>query len=152
MRKSEVSAAIAEAQQKQHARLLLTVDEAREQNACIARLDPAEVFDGNGALLHVTKMPRHVRCALKSIKVVRKNPATGDGVVDTTLEVQFSDKGAAIDREYRHFGLFVDRVEVDVNVNISQRLKAARARLAARRVLADVPVLPAKTETNEDNQ
>lgn len=134
-----VSAAVAEAQRQQHSRLQLTADDVREQNACIARFDPAEMFDENGALLHITKMPRRVRCALKSLKVVRRNLAAGGGVVDETLEVQFWDKGAAIEREYKHFGLLVDRVEVDVNVNvISDRLKAARARLAERRALPDV--------------
>lgn len=141
LRKTTVSAALAEAQRQQHARLILTADEVREQNACIARLDPAEMFDANGALLPVAEMPRHVRCALRSLKVVRRNLAAGDGVVDETLEVQFWDKGAAIEREYKHFGLLVDRVEVDVNVNvISDRLKAARARLAERRAVPVVDV------------
>jgi phage terminase small subunit len=130
---ADISAAIAEAQRAQNQRLLLTADEAREQNAFIARLDPAELFDENGGLLHVTKMPRRVRCALKSIKVVRKNLTSGDGVMDTTLEVQFWDKNTAIGREYQFHGLLVDRVHVTGELEVvSSRLVAARKRLAER--------------------
>jgi phage terminase small subunit len=128
-----IAAAIAEAQKEQHQRLALTADEVRERNAFIARLDPADMFDEHGALLPVAKMPRHIRCALKSVKVVRKNLTTGDGVVDTTLEVQFWDKGAAIEREYKHFGLLVDRIHVTGELEaIPQRLQQARKRLAER--------------------
>jgi hypothetical protein len=112
----------------------LTADEAREQNANIARFDPAEMFDEQGALLHATKMPRRVRSALKSLKVVRKNLASGDGVVDTILEVQFWDKGAAIEREYKHFGLLVDRVHVSGELEIVKAgLIEARRRAAERK-------------------
>jgi hypothetical protein len=112
---------------------LLTADDAREQNAFIARFDPAELYDANGGLLHVTKMPRHIRCALKSIKVVRRNLAAGDGVVDTTLELSFWDKGAAIEREYRVFGLMVDRLKVSDDEGRIAKLLAGRERAATRR-------------------
>lgn len=91
------------------------------------------MFDDKGALRHVTKMPRHIRCALKSLKVVRKNLTSGDGVTDTTLEVQFWDKGSAIEREYKHFGLLVDRVHVTGELaGVVARLEAARKRKAAK--------------------
>jgi phage terminase small subunit len=132
--KAVIAAAIAEAQAAQNKRLALTADEAREQNAFIAKFDPAGLFNAQGALLHVTEMPRHVRCALKAIKVVRKNLTTGDGVTDTVLEVQFWDKGAAIDREYKHYGLLVDRVQVTGELaSVPARLLAARKRLAERK-------------------
>jgi phage terminase small subunit len=130
--KPVIRAAIVEAQAEQNRRLTLTADEAREQNAFIARFDPAEMFDDQGALLHVTKMPRHVRCALKSVKVVRRNLTTGDGVVDTVLEVQWWDKGTAIEREYKHHGLLIDRVEVSGELStVEARLLAGRKRVAA---------------------
>lgn len=132
--KPVIAAAIAQAQGDQNQRLLLTADDVREQNAFIARLDPAEMYDAGGSLLHVTKMPRHVRCALKSLKVVRKNLTAGDGVVDTTLEVQFWDKGGAIDREYKHFGLLIDRVQISGDLElVSTRLAEARRKHAAKR-------------------
>jgi phage terminase small subunit len=132
--KPVIAAAIAKAQAEQNRRLQLTADEARELNSFIARFDPAGLFDEQGALLHVTNMPRHVRCALKSIKVVRKNLARGDGVLDTTLEVHFWDKNSALDREYKHHGLLADRVHVTGELEtVAVRLAAARKRLAARK-------------------
>jgi phage terminase small subunit len=132
--KPVIAAAIAKAREEQNQRLMLTADEAREQNAFIARLDPAGMFDEHGALLHVTKMPRHVRCALKSIKVVRKNLTAGDGVVDVTLEVQFWDKNTAIGREYQHHGLLVERVEISGELaTVSARLIEARNKLADKK-------------------
>lgn len=134
LRNVEVSVAIAKAQAEQNRRLQLTADEARERNAFIARFDPADMFDGNGGLLHVTQMPRRVRCALKSIKVVRKNLTTGDGVTDTVLEVSFWDKNAAIGREFQRHGLLVDRVHVAGELDaVVMRLTAARRRLAEKR-------------------
>jgi phage terminase small subunit len=131
--KAVIAGAIAAAQRQQNARLQLTADDVREQNAFIAGFDPAEMFDEHGALHHVTKMPRRVRCALRSLKVVRKNLTSGDSVVDTTLEVQFWDKGAALEREYKHFGLLVDRVHVTGDLDVvAARLVTARKRLAER--------------------
>lgn len=131
---ASVAAAVAAGQREQHGRLQLTADEGREQNAFIARLDPAEMFDEHGAVLPVPKMPRHVRCALRSLKVVRRHLTSGNGVTDATLEVQFWDKGAAIEREYKHFGLLIDRVQVTGELKVvADRLAAARRRLAKRR-------------------
>ena len=134
LRKPEISAAIAKAHAEQNRRLQLTADEARTQNAFIARFDPADMFDAQGALLHVARMPRHVRCALKSVKVVRQNLTNGDGVADTTLEVAFWDKNVAIGREYQYHGLLLDRVQVTGELaSVPARLIAARKRLAERK-------------------
>jgi hypothetical protein len=59
---------------------------------------------------------------------------SGDGVVDTTLEDSFWDKGAAIGREYQHHGLLIERVEISGELtNVIERLAAARKRLAERK-------------------
>jgi phage terminase small subunit len=132
--KPVIAAAIAKAQAEQNRRLQLTADEARELNSFIARFDPAEMFDEKGALLHITKMPRHIRCALKSIKVVRKNLTSGDGVTDMILDVQSWDKNSAIQREYQYHGLLVEKVELSgALAAVPGRLIAARNRLAARK-------------------
>lgn len=140
LRKTPVAEAIRTARDAQNQRLLLSADDAREQNAFIARFDPAELFDEQGGLLHVTKMPRHIRCALKSLKVVRKNLTSGDGVVDTTLELTFWDKNSAIEREYRFHGLLVDKVEISGELaNVATRLQAARKRAAERNAPVERP-------------
>jgi phage terminase small subunit len=127
-----IASGIAKAQGEQHRRLELTADDVREQNAFIARFDPADMFDEHGALLPVAKMPRHVRCALRSVKVRRSAHPEGDGA-DTTLEAQFWDKGSAIEREYKHFGLLIDRVHVSGELElVASRLQGARKRLADR--------------------
>ncbi|MBI4486144.1 MAG: terminase small subunit [Acidobacteria bacterium] len=125
----KVAAAIAANQARQDAALGLTADEAREQNAFIARFDPADLFDEHRQLLHVKDMPRAVRCALRSVEVVKRNLTSGDGTTDTTLKVQFWDKLKAIEMEYRHFGLLVDRFEVNVTDDRIARLIAARKRV-----------------------
>jgi phage terminase small subunit len=109
--KSSIAAAIAERAKQQTEALGLTATEAREQNAFIATFDPAALFDEQRQLLHVKDMPRHVRCALKSVEVVKRNLTSGDGATDTTYKVQFWDKLKAIEMEYKHFGLLTDAIE-----------------------------------------
>jgi phage terminase small subunit len=109
--KPDVAAALAARSTQQSARLQVEADQAREQNAFIVTFDPADLFDTLGRLLPVRLMPRHVRCALRSIEVVKRNLTRGDGATDTTYKVQFWDKLKAIEMEYKHFGLLTDQVE-----------------------------------------
>jgi phage terminase small subunit len=111
LQKPRVAAAIAAGQAVVAAKAGLTAEIVREQNAFIATFDPSGLFNENGQLRHVKDMPRHIRCALKSVEVVKRNLTSGDGVTDTTYKVQFWDKPKALEMEYKHFGLLTDSVE-----------------------------------------
>lgn len=106
-----VSAAIADGVKVQNERLGLTASAVREQNAYIALGDPIDVVDECGNLLPLRQMPRRIRCAIRSIEVVKRNLTSGDGVTDTTYKIQFWDKLKAIEMEYKHFGLLTDTIE-----------------------------------------
>lgn len=102
--------AVADGVKQQNEALELTAKDVREQNAYIARFDPSEMFGADGNLLHLKDMPKHVRCAIRSVEVLKRNLTSGDGAMDTTYKVQFWDKPKAIELEYKHFGLLIEQV------------------------------------------
>jgi len=95
-----------------------------EALAGIAFLDPADLFDENGELLPVGKMPAHVRKAIASIDIV---PAfVGHGKdrrqVGVNTKIRFVDKKGALDSLAKIYGYFeAERVAAD---GISELMKA----------------------------
>lgn len=63
----------------------------------VAFSNVGDLFDAEGKLIPLTRLPRHVQAALSSVKV------TNDGSV---LEYKFWDKAAALNIMARHLGLF----------------------------------------------
>jgi phage terminase small subunit len=88
----------------------------------------AEIFDAHGNLLHPTRMPREIRTAVSSIKVVKRNLVSGDGKQDEVYEVKFWDKVRALETLAKHFGLLIDKVEHTGSVDLVHRLQQARLR------------------------
>lgn len=62
-------------------------------------------------LRDISDMPLEVRRAIASIKVVRRNLVSGDGVADDMYEVKFWDKNQALDKLAQHLGMLTLKVE-----------------------------------------
>lgn len=88
----------------------------------IAFLDPAQCFERTEhvamgrrwvtiRLKDVTEMPLEVRRAIASIKVVRRNLVSGDGIADDMYEVKFWNKTEALDKLAQHLGMLTVKVE-----------------------------------------
>lgn len=110
--KASVATAVTVGKLQQNDRIQVEADQVREQNAYLALADPIDVLDEHGQLLPLRQMPRRIRCAIRSIELMRRNVTAGDGQTDLTYKIQFWDKSKAIELEYKYFGMLVDRHEV----------------------------------------
>jgi phage terminase small subunit len=119
---ADIAAAVEAAIHQQSARLEIAADQAREQNAFIGLADPLDLVDEQGNLLPLRKMPRRIRCAIRSIEVVKRNVSSGDGQTDTTYKVTLWDKSKAIEMEYKHFGMLVEKLDVSGAITIIHEL------------------------------
>ncbi len=89
------------------AKAILTTDKWAQEIAGIGHFDPGEMYDENGDLIPIHKMPVHVRKAIGSIKHSTRRDGKGeDAAYITTTEVKAWDKNAALANIGRHLGVF----------------------------------------------
>jgi len=118
----DIERAVIAAQAAQNVRLAVAADQAREQNAFIALADPVDIIDKQGSLLPLPQMPRRIRCAIRSIEVVKRNLMSGDGQTDATYKVTFWDKSKALEMEYKRHGLLTEKIEHSGGLTIRHEL------------------------------
>ena len=82
------------------------VDEERliKAYAQIAFSDPAQLFDENGCLLPIDKMPEDIRMALKNMDATTRN--LGEGEVKYINKIHMHDKLKALQDLGKHIGFF----------------------------------------------
>lgn len=92
------------------------IKEARviEEVARIGLFDPGRMFDENGALLPIHKMPADVRAGISSIEVSEIRSDDGETVVGHVKKIKLWDKNSALEKIMKHKGMFVDRKEIHV--------------------------------------
>lgn len=97
----------------------LTADRVLEELRRIAFFDPRSLFDADGNLIPYQQLPAEVAAAVAPIEVIKKNLASGDGLVDTVHKVKALDKVKALETLCKHFGLLAERVQADVSMRIA---------------------------------
>jgi len=85
----------------------------------VAYADVGEIFDENGNLLSVKQLPEHVRAAIASVKVVKKNLVTGDGETDDIHEVKLWDKVKALEMAAKYLKLLDDNRDTNVTLQVT---------------------------------
>ncbi len=103
----ELQAAAAERAEIDAARVL-------EEISAVALSDIRDLFDQDGSLLPVEALPEKVAKAIRSIKVSSKkapDPETGEIII--TTEIKFWDKNAALEKLFKHFGLYEQKPQDD---------------------------------------
>lgn len=109
----------------------LTAERTLEEYRCLGFSDVGELFDEQGRLRPLTELPRHVRAAIASVKVTKKNLTAGDGVMEDVVEVKLWDKTRALQDLAKHFGLIREKHDINIEVNMMlARLDAGRLRAA----------------------
>lgn len=85
----------------------VVIDEARilEEVERLCLVDPAQLFDENGALLPIRKMSPNVRSAVSSIEVEEVKGKDGT-VIGRVKKIKLWDKNSALDKAMKHRGLF----------------------------------------------
>jgi hypothetical protein len=84
---------------------------ALEELQRIAFFDPAACFNAAGNLLPLADMPPETRTAVASVKVVKRNPTSGESRDDEIHEVRFWDKVRALEQLAEHFALLLEEVD-----------------------------------------
>ena len=77
-------------------------------------------------------MPGEVQAAVVTVKLIKRNLTTGDGVVDTIHEVKLWDKLRALEMLAKHFGLIKERVEHQRSLEVVDILRARVKRAKTR--------------------
>ena len=93
--------------------------------------DVGACFD-QGDLRPLADMSPEVRSTVASLKVVKRNLTTGDGVVDTIHELKLWDKLRALEMLAKHFGLIKERVEHQGSLEVVDILKGRLERAKTR--------------------
>ncbi len=122
LRISNVAAAVAEGQAQQFERLGITADDLMRANRNIIEADLADTQDEDGHTLPLRKIPKHLRLALKGMKVRTVNLTAGDGVQDEVVELLLNDRSAAIALDYKRLNLLIERAEVTGTLIIKNEL------------------------------
>lgn len=76
----------------------MTVERTIRETACVSFSDPAELFDDDGNLIPIHKLPRHIRAAIASFKL--------DKDTGQVTEIKLWDKNSGLDKSMKHLGLF----------------------------------------------
>jgi phage terminase small subunit len=126
--KPGIQAFLAPRLKKREERLELKAERLDEELARAAYLDPAQLFDGNGAFVRkVADLPENARRAIRSVKVRELFDGKGDDRVHIgdLVEVKLEPKVEAIGLAYRRLGLLKEKVEVDAGSKLADLLSAA---------------------------
>ena len=126
----------------------VTAQRTLQELARCAYGDIAELFDVTGNLKPVQEISEDARRSIQSIEVIKKNAEAGDGHTDVVHKVRLADKLKALEILAKYCGLLVDKVEVSVHVQYTDRVSEIRKVLAERRQGAiDVEAAKVEDET-----
>jgi len=118
-----VTARIKELQSEAIERNKATLDEVLIVLADIIRFDPAEMYDEDGNLLPIHKMPKRVRMCIQSFEIEEGLPSMGMGDEGisigniVTKKVKHYDKLSSVDKLMKHLGGYaLDNKQKAINI------------------------------------
>lgn len=100
--------------------------------------DPADLFDAKNNVRNVRDIPLTARKAIVGFEVLKRNLTAGDDKVDTILKVVLArDRSRYVEMLGKHHGLLVEKVKVEGEVTLMDKIAQARKRIAADRSKLD---------------
>jgi phage terminase small subunit len=121
LKRPDVAALVASLKAAQFKRLDLKADDVLQEFMRLADVDPGKLYDAEGQMLPVHKLPIEVRRCISSVEY----DANG------LPKIRFWSKVEALGMLAKHFKVCVERIEVKDVSDRAERLARARARLAA---------------------
>jgi phage terminase small subunit len=109
---ANIQAALEAADAERRERTGVTPERVLRDIDSAANLDIGELFDERKQLRSIHDMPLHVRRAIVSIEVVKRNLTSGDGTMEYVYKVKLIDKGRMHELLAKYTGL-VDGERVD---------------------------------------
>lgn len=146
-----IANAIRQAMNRIEKRVMIAAENVLIELGKIAFADPRKVFAENGDLLPPKDWPDEIAGAIQAIEIEEiREPYTGD-VIGKIKKIKFWDKNKALDNLGKHFKLFDDKIEININDGLAERLAQARAYAieAKKRLIEDVGESKAE-ERNRD--
>ena len=95
----------------------ITAKRVLEEEARIAFSDIRQLYDGN-TLIAPSNLTEDVARAISSIRIKKRNITDSDGIeyVETTYDCRFWDKGAALGRLEKYFGMYKEKVDFNMGI------------------------------------
>jgi len=117
---------LAARREKLQNKMEITQERVLKELARIAFFDSGKLFDDAGEPVPLSCMDEDTRRAIVGVEMVTKgNDTMGYGEVQ---KIRLADKKGALDSLSRHLGLFNDKLELNVNKDLADRIAEARAR------------------------
>jgi len=112
---------------------LIDPDRALREAARLAYSDIRTLFDASGNLLPLQHWPDGIAAAVSAVEIVKKNLEAGDGHTDTVHKLKLWDKSKSLEMLFKHLGLLVDKVQLEVkgDAELLARLAEGRKRNAS---------------------
>ncbi|HBR7575877.1 TPA: terminase small subunit [Klebsiella pneumoniae] len=137
MRDARIQKRIAELMEDRNKRLRVSADYVLLRLVEMVQMDVSDILDDDGGIKPVSQWPKVWRTSLSAMDINRIRMAGKDGEddIESTLQkVKWPDKVKLLELIGKHVDVmaFKERMEVNVNVTIADRMAAARRRLKER--------------------
>ena len=123
-------------------------DTVVQELATIAFLDVGEMFDADGVMLDVHKMPEHVRRAIGSLEVeTTEDPDTGEKT--TKAKIKMNNKLGALELLAKHLGILNEKLNIHQTAGpdvISEVLRQIDERQSQGGAVIDADFIAARIE------
>lgn len=95
-------------------RLEVSADRVVKELACIGFVDPKDLYDENGNLLPVHKLPENIRRAIANIKISSLGGGEGEDAKPIILkqELKLIDKRGGLELLGRHLAMWKDQLNI----------------------------------------
>jgi len=103
----KVSARVTALQASAMRALEMNVERILRENAYLAFSDVRQLFDADGSIKPVERWPDSLAAAVASIEV-HEIAATGDKPLVVVKKIKFWDKGAALEKLFKNFGMYAE--------------------------------------------
>lgn len=125
----DIAAAIAERTSKHAAKLDITAEKVLAAISEIAFGDVRKMFTETGELRRPHEWDDETAAAVAGMDVV--TVSAGEGMVEHVAKIKRTDRLRALDMLARHHSLYNDKIEVNVNDGLADRVARAKARTNA---------------------
>jgi phage terminase small subunit len=134
LRDRKVSEGVAAGKRRQLAAADVSAVRVLEELRRVALCDAGAFWTRGGALKRIDQLPPDARACLAGFEAVIKNVAPDDDKTDLVHKIKLWDKVKALELLGKHFGLFVEKIELK---DMTAAARVARL-VAARRRVGDV--------------
>lgn len=115
---------------KREKRTEITQDRVLQELAKIAFFDPKKLFDANGSPIPLHELDDETSAVIAGLDLHEEYEGSGDDrkFVGYTKKIKLLDKNSALSLAMRHLGMLNDKMQLDVQMNLADRVKTARQR------------------------